>query len=218
MSEISTNVETAEFQMPDSVVRVQVERGTNPLRLPSKYTPESQIVTELFKRGHEPTERSDQFDQIDPVTNLTAKYDEEVNQINIQWSHNDDQDVDYVVNYSVEGGTSNKSQTSDLSFTISSVERGATYVIEVTAVSSDNADQKSESKRIELRIPDEVIEEPEPEDPEPEEPEQPEQPVPPVESEEPEEPVEPEVPQPPVDEDDENDNEEENSSETDAAN
>src|SRR5699024_5312349 len=166
MSEISANVETADFQMPDSVVRVQVERGTNPLKLPSEYTPESQIVTELFKRGHEPTERSDQFDRIDPVANLAAQYDEEADQINIEWSHDSDQDVDFIVSYSVEGGSSNKSQTSDLSFTISSVERGATYIIEVTAVSSDNAEQKSESKRIELRIPDEVIEEPEPEDPE----------------------------------------------------
>ena len=186
MSEISTNVETADFQMPDSVVRVQVERGTNPLRLPSKYTPESQIVTELFKRGHEPTERSDQFDRIDPVANLAAQYDEEADQINIEWSHDSDQDVDFIISYGVEGGSSNKSQTSDFSFTISSVERGATYVIEVTAVSSDNAEQKSESKRIELRIPDEVIEEPEPEDPEPEPEPEPEDPEPEPEDPEPE--------------------------------
>ena len=203
MSELSANVETADFKMPDSVVRVQVERGTNPLKLPSEYTPDSQIVTELFKRGYEPTERSDQFERIDPVSGLSAQYDEEADQILIEWSHPNDEDVNYIVNYGIEDGSSNDSQTSDLSFTISSVERGATYVIEVTAVNSDNADSTSEMKRIEIRIPDEVIEEPEEpeEDEEPEEPEVPEQPVipePPLEPEEPEEPVEPE-PEPPVD-------------------
>lgn len=211
MSELSANIETADFVMPDSVVRVKVERGTNPLQLPSEYTPDSQIVTELFKRGYEPTERSEQFNRIDPVTGLSAQYDEEADQIVIEWSHPHDENVNYIVNYGIEGGSSSDSQTSDLSFTISSVERGATYLIEVTAVSSNNADSTSEVRRIEIRIPDEVIEEPEePEEPEEtEEPEVPEQPVapePPVEPEEPdeaEEPVDPE-PDPSVDgEDDE---------------
>lgn len=208
MSELSANIETADFVMPDSVVRVKVERGTNPLQLPSEYTPDSQIVTELFKRGYEPTERSEQFDRIDPVTGLSAQYDEEADQIVIEWSHPHDENVNYIVNYGIEGGSSSDSQTSDLSFTISSVERGATYLIEVTAVSSNNADSTSEVRRIEIRIPDEVIEEPE-EPEETEEPEVPEQPVapePPVEPEEPdeaEEPVDPE-PDPSVDgEDDE---------------
>ncbi len=205
MSELSANIETADFVMPDSVVRVKVERGTNPLQLPSEYTPDSQIVTELFKRGYEPTERSEQFDRIDPVTGLSAQYDEEADQIVIEWSHPHDENVNYIVNYGIEGGSSSDSQTSDLSFTISSVERGATYLIEVTAVSSNNADSTSEVRRIEIRIPDEVIEEPEePEEPEEiEEPEVPEQPVAPEPPVEPEEPVDPE-PDPSVDgEDDE---------------
>lgn len=184
MAEISVDMETADFEMPDSVVRSPVERGSNPPQLPSDYTPDSQIVVELFKRGYEPQQRSEQFDQIDPVTSLSAEFDEDANQIDISWSHSNEQDVNFIVRYGNDGSTSNDSQTSDTSFTISQVDRGDTYTIEVVAVSSDDSDLTSEAQRIEIRIPEEDVEE-EPDEPdEPEEPdEEPEDPEPDDDSE-----------------------------------
>ncbi|MBU5594207.1 PBP1A family penicillin-binding protein [Amphibacillus sp. MSJ-3] len=203
MTEISEGVETADFEMPDSVVRVEIERGTNPPQLPSEYTPDSQISVELFKRGYEPKERSEQFDKLDPVTGLVAEYDEEANQIEIKWDHSNEEDVNFIVKYGKEGSTSNESQTSDHSFTISQVEQGVTYTIEVIAVNSNSPDLTSEAKRIEIRIP-EVVEE-EPEEEEEEEPDEPD------ESEEPDSDEDNED-ETPID-DENNDNNEENSDE-----
>ncbi|WP_440895703.1 PBP1A family penicillin-binding protein [Amphibacillus sp. Q70] len=204
MTEISAGIETDDFEMPDSVVRSPVERGSNPPQLPSDYTPDSQIVVELFKRGHEPQQQSEQFDQIDPVTSLSAEYDEDANQIDINWSHSNDQDVNFIVKYGKDGSTGNESQTSDTSFTISQVDRGDTYTIEVVAVSSDDDDLASEAKRIEIRVPEEN------DDDEPDETDEPDDPV-----DEPDEPEDPEPdpdpgdgdePEPPEDDNDDEDN------------
>ncbi|MBM7542544.1 transglycosylase domain-containing protein [Amphibacillus cookii] len=176
MSEISVGMDTADFEMPNSVVRVDVERGSNPARLPSPYTPDSQIVSELFKRGHEPTEQSETFDRLDPVSGLSAQFNEEQNQIEVSWSDSNDQDVRFNIAYGTDGSTNNESSTSDTSFTIQSVERGTVYTIEVTAISDENSDLQSESRRVEIRIPDQE-EEDEPDEPdEIDEPDQPEDP------------------------------------------
>jgi len=49
------------FTKPNSVVAVKVEKGSNPAKLPSATTPPTEIVTEYFKRGTEPTEVSTKF-------------------------------------------------------------------------------------------------------------------------------------------------------------
>ncbi|WP_067836439.1 penicillin-binding protein 1A [Amphibacillus sediminis] len=172
MSELSANIDTPDFEMPDSVVRVKVERGSNPAKLPSEYTPESQIVTELFKRGHEPTAQSEQFDRLDPISSLSAEYDADLNQILVDWSYSGEQDVGFMIQYGTDGNTNNESSTSDTTFTIGNVERGSVYTVEVTAVSANNSDIRSEARRVEIRVPDEEIEEPE----EPEDTEEPETP------------------------------------------
>lgn len=188
MTELSADIETAEFEMPDSVVRRAVERGTNPPQLPSDYTPDTQIIYELFKRGYEPQKESQQFYRVDPVTNLSAIFDPESDEIIVDWSHPSNGEVNYIVTYGKSGSTSNDSQTSDLGFTISRVEYGETYTIKVVAVSSDNSNLTSDPRSIDLLIPEEEI---------PEEPEEPVEPDPDPEPEpepEPEQPVEPEEP------------------------
>ena len=37
---------------PDSVVESKVEMGSDPARLPSEYTPDDRIITELFVQGN----------------------------------------------------------------------------------------------------------------------------------------------------------------------
>ncbi|MCZ0701889.1 penicillin-binding protein 1A [Natronobacillus azotifigens] len=175
MSSISSGKDTPDFEMPNSVVRVGVERGSNPAKLPSEYTPDSQIVTELFKRGHEPKQSSERFDQLAAVRSLKATYDESSNQINLSWNYGNE-DVTFEVRYGTNGSANNQSTTEDTSFTISNVERGSTYTIEVSAVSNRNSSNRSDTERIEIKIPEEEVEEPEPE--EPEEPEEPQEETP----------------------------------------
>ncbi len=62
----------AKFKKPSSVVAVKLERGTE--MLASKNTPSNMIITELFKRGTEPTEKSSRYNTLDAPTGFTATY------------------------------------------------------------------------------------------------------------------------------------------------
>ena len=75
---------TKSFTKPSSVVSSKVEFGTVPAQLPSQYTPESLILTELFKSGTEPTEVSKRYSQADKPTNLKASVKDE--KVTLSWS------------------------------------------------------------------------------------------------------------------------------------
>ena len=65
----------AEIAKPDSVITVSVEANAGAeAKLPSKYTPADQIITDYFVRGTEPTEVSDKFQQLDAPTGLKSTY------------------------------------------------------------------------------------------------------------------------------------------------
>ncbi|GAA5415339.1 penicillin-binding protein 1A/1B [Paraliobacillus ryukyuensis] len=151
MSHISEGKDTPDFEMPDSVVEVAVEKGSNPAKQPSAYTPDSQIVTELFKKGHEPSKTSEKYDQLDPVSDLTATYNEESNSINVSWGYNGDQEVQF----SVDAGSGNKTTTENTEMEITNVEPGTTYTINVTAVDANNESNVSEAKTVKVDVPDE---------------------------------------------------------------
>ncbi len=73
------------FTQPSSVVSVTVENETFPdAKLPSPYTPESMLITELFIKGTEPTEVSDRYSQLENVTTLDASL--EGNKITVSWN------------------------------------------------------------------------------------------------------------------------------------
>ena len=61
-----------DFTRPKSVVSVTVEKGSDPAKLPSEYTPADQKVTELFKKGTEPTEVSTKYLSVSAPSNLTV--------------------------------------------------------------------------------------------------------------------------------------------------
>ena len=73
------------FEIPNTVVQSQVEFGTWPAKLPSKYTPSDLIRTEYFIRGTQPTEVSDRFDKFDDVKDLKV---EEIsdNTVELTWN------------------------------------------------------------------------------------------------------------------------------------
>src|SRR5690625_54430 len=157
MIEISKDIETADFVKPDSVVEVEVEKGSNPAKLPSKYTPSSNVVTELFVKGHEPGEVSEKFDELDPVSGLQAKFDEDKNAIQVNWDYDEDLDVSFEVSARIDGGEMSKlSSTEDMSMEISEVETGTEYEIQVVAVDGSN---KSDPKSVKVKVPEEEEEE-----------------------------------------------------------
>ncbi len=158
MEELSKNVDVTDFTRPDSVVPVKVEAGTNPAQLPSEFTPNDQIITELFKRGTEPSAVSDAYEQLTPVGNLTATYDEATNSITVTWEHTIEADVDVAFEVSYQSGE--PINTDATTFTIEEVEPETMYTINVTAFNPDKVTLTSETKKVEIMTPKEKEEEP----------------------------------------------------------
>ena len=159
MQKISEGIETKDFVKPDSVVEVAVEKGSNPPKLPSELTPQDQIVTELFVKGHEPKEQSEKFDELDPVSNLTATFNEENFSIDVEWTYESDHDVSFIVSGNMDGGQINElATTEETSLTITEIEAGREYTIQVVATNNE-ANIESEARSVTVTVPDEDEEE-----------------------------------------------------------
>lgn len=158
MTELSKNVEVTDFTRPDSVLPVKVEVGTNPAQLPSAFTPNDQIITELFKAGTEPTAVSDAYEQLNPVENLTAVYDSETNSITVTWEYTMEADVNVAFEVSYQSGE--PINTEATTFTIEEVEPETMYTINVTAFNPEKVTLTSETKTVEIMTPKEQEEEP----------------------------------------------------------
>ena len=75
------------FEVPDSVVKVAIEKGSsNPGALASSNTPADQITYEYYKKGTEPTETSSKYNRLDTPTGLKVTYSESKQQISITWN------------------------------------------------------------------------------------------------------------------------------------
>ena len=66
------------FPENNNVISVEIEKGTDPLKLASPQTPEDLRKTELFKKGTEPTEVSTKYIPLDNVTNLKGTLKDKV--------------------------------------------------------------------------------------------------------------------------------------------
>ncbi|RYG73583.1 PBP1A family penicillin-binding protein [Lentibacillus lipolyticus] len=157
MSELSKDMETSDFTKPDSVVEVAVEEGSRPAKLPSEYTPESEIVTELFVKGTQPTKKSERYDQLDPVKGLKAGFDKDSNTIQAEWEYDTEQDVSFEVSARVDGGQKQElSSTEETSIEIANVEPGTKYEIQVIAVSAETEGNASEPVTATIKVPEDM--------------------------------------------------------------
>lgn len=71
------------FERPSSVVQVEVELGTDPIKLASPYTPENLRSMEYFKKGYEPNEVSERFNKLEAPKNL--KYSSTGTSVTLTW-------------------------------------------------------------------------------------------------------------------------------------
>lgn len=74
------------FEAPSSVVKVAVEKGTNPPKLASDSTPKNKITYEYFKKGTEPTETSIKYSTLKNASKLTAEYNASALSLTLNWS------------------------------------------------------------------------------------------------------------------------------------
>ncbi|ENH97309.1 penicillin-binding protein 1A/1B [Gracilibacillus halophilus YIM-C55.5] len=150
MAYISQDEETANFEQPDSVVEADVEKGSRPAKRPSEYTPESEIVTELFVEGNEPSEVSEKYDQPDPVENLQANYSQEDERISVSWEYDSEDETTFDVSAGTGESMENITTTEETQTEIRNVEQGETYTIEVVAIQNDT---NSEPVTVTVNIP-----------------------------------------------------------------
>lgn len=124
MSHVSASVENSDWTKPASVVEVAVEAGSNPAKLPGPNTPSGSIVKELFVKGTQPTSVSTSFgEELKAPSGLKAAYDEEKDEISVQWDAYSLKDKTSKANYvlTVDGQAY---ETSDLSYVIQNPSEG----------------------------------------------------------------------------------------------
>lgn len=76
--------EGSRFNRPSGIISSEYEEESNPAELPSDYTPNDLIATELFKKGTEPSEISDRFSLLENPTNGNASISS--NLITLSWN------------------------------------------------------------------------------------------------------------------------------------
>lgn len=183
MRGVHEGIETPDFEKPDSVVEVEIEKGTSPVQLASEYTPTDQKSVELFIRGTEPTAVSEEYvvPDLQAPSNLSAEYNEENGTIQLTWDHSqdesDDRDVEFEVLVSIDGDEERElAVTSQNGLNIEQVQEGSTYTFTVTAIADDerssSANTNIEIVRSEEENQDEEEENPEEEQNEEENPEE----------------------------------------------
>lgn len=77
-----------DWVQPDSVVKQQIEIESDPLSLPGPRTPANMIATELFVKGHVPTQQSMNYGtKIEGPTGLKATYDKSKKALTVTWDN-----------------------------------------------------------------------------------------------------------------------------------
>lgn len=138
MEHVSKDIETADFTVPKSVVKVGVEKGSNPAKLPSPLTPSSEIVYEYFVKGTEPNAISEKFDTLKAPTNFKAIYEESANEIILTWDYEAGEDrnesIEFEVLASINGGPEQTlTVTTEHGLRVANPERGVDYRFKVIA-------------------------------------------------------------------------------------
>lgn len=85
MTYIMQNLPNTDWVQPDSVDRVEIEKYTDPIMKPSPATPSHYRSMELFIKGTDPKQVSQNFRIINPPTGFTADYNEETQEIEAKW-------------------------------------------------------------------------------------------------------------------------------------
>lgn len=144
-----------EFQMPSGVVRVDIERGSNPAKLASPNAPAHLKTSELFKKGTEPTETSTSYTTLDAPGGFTATLNG--TQVSLSWNKVDAKNenlggIKYNVYSKDSAGNLRLIQsTSDtrLSFSVSA-KSPTIYVVKATYVNDASLESSGSEARIDL--------------------------------------------------------------------
>ncbi|MFZ4452319.1 transglycosylase domain-containing protein [Salibacterium aidingense] len=156
MGNVSEGVDTPDFTQPDSVESIDIERSTG--QRASQYTPQSEIITELFVQGTGPEDVSDEFATPDQINELNAVYNEEDDEIQLSWNYdeNEMQGRTFEIEHrSEEGSYESLTTQSNMEYVLSAPEKGTTHSFRVTVINEEGPDQSSDSAEVQVNVPDE---------------------------------------------------------------
>ncbi|MEH7385505.1 PBP1A family penicillin-binding protein [Bacillus sp. JJ1521] len=156
ITNLSEGKEAEDFVMPKTVVKVGVEKGSDPAKLPSEFTPKDEIVYEYFVKGTEPTEVSGKYDKLNPPSNLDVMYDQVSNQINLTWAYAEGEieGNSFEVSVSIDEGPAKVlTTTKELTYTVPEAIPGAIYKFTVTAVNDKNPEKRSDPATNTIEVP-----------------------------------------------------------------
>lgn len=158
MQRLAENKQPEAFQKPDSVVELEVENGSRPAALPSDNTPSDKLITELFVKGNEPTDQSDEYEDLEAVSGLKAEFKDDDESIDIKWDYDKEDDIVYEVAYKEDDGDSQDlTTTEDKEATLTGVDKGKKYTIEVVA-KNEETDTSSDPASTTVDLSDETVE------------------------------------------------------------
>lgn len=186
MKEISADVETPRFKKPSSVVEMTIEVGSKPLKLASDYTPSEKRQTELFVRGTEPTEVSNEYEapELSTPYNVSANLDLGAQSISISWEHdaildpetNEPLPTTFEVSAKREGGeTISLGTTESKDLTVANNLEDGNYTISVVAIVDGTRSEPGTASFQVTNMPDENQEPDTPDEPDLEQPTSPDQ-------------------------------------------
>lgn len=127
------------FKKPSSVVSVKIEKGTE--LLPSENTPSNMIITELFKRGTEPTEQSSRYKSIENVTGLNVNYTSGTSKItwnSVSYPSDINKETNGDIKYIIYFNGTEIGSTSNNYYNYSTDSPYGTYVVKTTYEKSSN--------------------------------------------------------------------------------
>ncbi|MEM1501998.1 PBP1A family penicillin-binding protein [Domibacillus sp. 8LH] len=181
MTKVSEDVDTPDFEKPDSVIELPIVKGSNPAVVAGSGASDSDVTYELFVRGEQPKrsapkkeEEPEEDEQIEEeeqteeepssgeVTGLSATADESGN-MSVSWSYSGEGSP----SFSVSNGLETQS-IGGFSTVFGGGQPGQTYSITVTAIVDG---QSVDSASTSVTVPGGETTEPEPTEPEPTDPE-----------------------------------------------
>lgn len=153
LGNISKGIETPDFKMPNSVARLPVIKGSNPLKVGTEQTPKDLVVYELFVKGTEPSV-TEEFDPKMEITNPKAEFDTATSQIVLTWELTNAGSImpEFNVTYTIDGATPQSiPKTSEkiieidkpkpgsvYNFTIATSDGKSTSTVSITVPASEN--------------------------------------------------------------------------------
>lgn len=143
------------FEAPDSVIKVKVVKGSDPLKLASEYTPEDKVIEEYFKKGTEPTEVDTSYMQIPDVSSLTAISSD--NEITLKWNAPVMPDTSGLPTYTIYQDNVEIGTTDSTSYKIKITDKKKyTFTIKVSYSNLEGAQSSGASTTIDLSENEEI--------------------------------------------------------------